>query len=97
MYNRKIIRTPGYTEIWDYKFPVPTKGELIEENNSKKESIKRRNFEELSQEEQTERLRNMQKKRREAKWRLQRIIDSNFDNHTSFSNVDYKKEYSRPR
>ncbi|MCC7667184.1 MULTISPECIES: Rep protein [Liquorilactobacillus] len=91
MYNRKIIKTKGYTEIWDYKFPVPTKGELVEENDSKKEVIKRRSFEELSQEEQSERLKNMQKKRREAKWRLQRIIDSNFDNHTSFLTLTTKR------
>lgn len=90
MYNRKIIKTKNYTEIWEYKFPVPTKGELIEKD-LKKESKKQRSFDELTMEEQEDRLANMKKKRREAKWRLQRIIDTNFDNRTSFLTLTTKE------
>lgn len=92
MYNKRILRTNEYTEIWEYSKVVQTKGELIEkENQEEKEPTKRKKFDELTKEEQEVRLAIMKKKRREAKWRLQRIIDTNFDSKTSFLTLTTKE------
>ncbi|MCP0887911.1 protein rep [Ligilactobacillus sp. WILCCON 0076] len=92
MYNKKILRTKEYTEVWEYSKLILTKGELVEkEVHEEKELTKRKDFDELTKEEQKIRLASMKKKRREAKWRLQRIIDSNFDNRTSFLTLTTKE------
>jgi len=96
-YTLKIVRSgSSYYEIWEYEKPIYIQDKFIEDcttdkvDEMDKEKQKRRNFEELSEYEQQERLIRMSKTRLEAKWRLLRIIDSNFDNKTSFLTLTTK-------
>lgn len=96
-YNKKIVRTSSYIEIWEYEKPIfsSDKIAMIDENveqlESKKEKSKRRKFDELTDDEQKNRLERMRKTRLEAKWKLLRIVDCNFDNKTSFLTLTTKK------
>ncbi|MDT2782829.1 Rep protein [Vagococcus fluvialis] len=84
-YNKKIITTEEFLELWEYDKPIFTKGKKVKGDTEKKENpTKRKSFDELSDEEQTERLIRMGKTRLKAKWRLMRLIDANVDDKTSF-------------
>ncbi|EGO8125662.1 MULTISPECIES: rolling circle replication-associated protein [Enterococcus] len=85
-YNKKIITSlnSGFMEIWEYDKPIFNRGEKLKDKEASSESFKRRTFEELSDEEQTERLTQMSKVRIKSKWRLMRLIDTNVDKRTSF-------------
>lgn len=84
-YNRKIITTKNFIEIWEFDKPIFTKGEKFEDETEKSsEPTKRKTFDELTDEEQIERLTQMSKVRLKAKWRLMRLIDCNVDKKTSF-------------
>lgn len=92
-YNQKVVRTGSYVEIWEYEKPIFTKGtnkligECVEKDETKS---KRKKFEELSENEQQERLSRMNKTRIEAKWKLLRIVDCNFCDKTSFLTLTTK-------
>lgn len=92
-YNRKIIRTSSYLEIWEYEHPIFSSDntEISDTHISLKEKQKRRTFDELSSDEQNERLKRLSKTRKNSKWKLQRLIDTNFDNKTSFLTLTTKK------
>ena len=62
-YNKKIIRTASYIEIWEYEKPIFSKGKSIDINTESKEKTKRRKFDELKPEEQEQRLERMKKTR----------------------------------
>lgn len=97
-YNRKIVRSGSYYEIWEYEKPIYIKGEnenienctVDKVNETDNEKRKRRTFEELSEDEQQERLNRMSKTRQEATWKLKRLIDVNFDSKTSFLTLTTK-------
>lgn len=89
-YNRKVVRTSSYLEIWEYEKPILTKGKALKDTIAKPKT-KHRTFDELTEEEQTERLERMSKTRLDAKWRLLRIVDCNFDDKTSFLTLTTKK------
>ena len=91
-YNRKIIRTSSYIEIWEYETPIFSSDntEIDENYTSLKEKNKRRTFDELTPNEQDERLNRISKTRKNSKWKLQRLIDSNYDNKTSFLTLTTK-------
>ena len=56
-YNKKIVRTSSYIEIWEYEKPMFSKGKSILDTNAEnKEKSKRRTFDELTPEEQEQRL-----------------------------------------
>jgi hypothetical protein len=105
LYNQKIVRTNSYVEVWEYSLPIITPGNAHNENkdgiDENAKPNKRRTFEELTEEEQDERLKRMDKSRLEAKWRLLRIVDCNFDDQTSFltlttkSNIQDRDEFNR--
>ena len=91
-YNKKIVRTSSYIEIWEYEKPMFSKGKSILDTNAEnKEKSKRRTFDELTPEEQEQRLERMKKTRLEAKWNLLRLVDCNFDDTTSFLTLTTKK------
>lgn len=91
-YNRKIIRTSSYLEIWEYSSPIFSSDNTDIETNqvSLKDKKKRRTFDELTPDEQDERLNRISKTRKNSKWKLQRLIDSNYDNKTSFLTLTTK-------
>lgn len=89
-YNQKIFRTNSYVEIWEYEKPIFTKGKANSVDETKPNS-KRRTFDELTEEEQKERLERMSKTRLDAKWRLLRIVDCNYDDRTSFLTLTTKE------
>lgn len=81
-------------EIWEYEKPIFTKGELLETKeqvNIDKEKTKRKTFDELTTDEQEKRLDRMNKTRQEAKWRILRLVDCNFDDRTSFLTLTTKE------
>ena len=93
-YNKKIVRTGSYVEIWEYTKPIfngPSKTNVEIKCATDKDNIKRRTFEELTNEEQNERLSRMGKTRLEAKWKLLRLVDCNFDDRTSFLTLTTKE------
>lgn len=91
-YNRKIIRTSSYLEIWEYSSPIFSSDNTDIETNqvSLNDKKKRRTFDELTPNEQDERLNRISKTRKNSKWKLQRLIDSNYDNKTSFLTLTTK-------
>ena len=94
-YNKKIVRTSSYIEIWEYEKPIFSKGKsILDTNTENKEKTKRRTFDELTPEEQEQRLERMKKTRLEAKWNLLRLVDCNFDDETSFLTLTTKKNIS---
>lgn len=94
-YNKKIVRTSSYIEIWEYEKPTFSKGKSILDTNAEnKEKSKRRTFDELTPEEQEQRLERMKKTRLEAKWNLLRLVDCNFDDTTSFLTLTTKENIS---
>ena len=92
-YNRKIIRTSSYLEIWEYESPIFSNDttQIDEEHISLKEKKKRRTFEELTTAEQDERIKRISNTRKNSKWKLQRLIDTNFDDRTSFLTLTTKE------
>lgn len=60
-YNKKIIRTASYIEILEYEKPIFSKGKSIDTNTESKKKSKRRTFDELTPEEQEQRLERMKK------------------------------------
>ncbi|MGX7031144.1 rolling circle replication-associated protein [Vagococcus zengguangii] len=95
-YNQRIVHTGPYVEIWDYEKSISLnsdtiEGEKVEIGESKNKNQKRKSFDELDEQEQHERLRRMNKTRLDAKWRLLRIVDCNFDNSTSFLTLTTKE------
>lgn len=61
-YNKKIVRTSSYIEIWEYEKPIFISDkiamidETVEQLESKKEKSKRRKFDELTDDEQKNRI-----------------------------------------
>ncbi|WP_024405910.1 rolling circle replication-associated protein [Streptococcus suis] len=92
-YNRKIIRTSSYLEIWEYETPIFSSDntEIEENRTSLKEKTKRKTFDELTSDEQEERIKRISKTRKNTKWKLQRLIDTNFDDKTSFLTLTTKE------
>lgn len=94
-YNKKIVRTSSYIEIWEYEKLIFSKGKsILDTNTENKEKSKRRTFDELTPEEQEQRLERMKKTRLEAKWNLLRLVDCNFDDTTSFLTLTTKENIS---
>ena len=91
-YNRKIIRTSSYIEIWEYQSPIfsSDNAEINTNQVTLKRKQKRRKFDELTPDEQGERLKRISKNRKNSKWKLQRLIDCNYDNRTSFLTLTTK-------
>lgn len=91
-YNRKIIRTSSYIEIWEYQSPIFSSNntEIDANKVTLQERQKRRQFDELTPTEQDERLKRISKNRKNSKWKLQRLIDCNYDNKTSFLTLTTK-------
>ena len=90
-YNRKIIRTASYIEVYEYEKVIFTQDENIENTEPKKERKKKRNFNELSTEEQNERLERISKTRKNSRWEVMRLVDTNFDKRTSFLTLTTKE------
>ncbi len=96
-YNQKVVRTASYVEIWEYEKPIFIKNKHIEEIiciedvQIEKDISKRKTFDELTTEEQNKRLERMSKTRLDAKWKLLRLVDCNFDDKTSFLTLTTKK------
>ncbi len=81
-YNLKIIRTSSYVEVWEYEHEIASDYSLPQKETEKKNDTI--SFEESTEEEQLNRLKRMAKTRQNAKWTLLRLIDTNFDDKTSF-------------
>lgn len=95
IYNKKVIRTGPYVEVWDYSKPIITHSdETIEPTNFLTEKKNRRSFDELTSDEQKKRLSRMEANRLQAKWRLLRIVDCNYDDKTSFLTLTTKDNVS---
>lgn len=89
-YNKKIIRTSSYIEIWEYEKAIFTNRKPKEFANES-EPRKRRTFEELTEKEQRKRLQRMKQTRLNAKWKLLRLVDCNFNDNTSFLTLTTKE------
>ena len=89
-YNKKIIRTSSYIEIWEYEKAIFTNRKHKESANES-EPRKRRTFEELTEKEQRKRLQRMKQTRLNAKWKLLRLVDCNFNDNTSFLTLNTKE------
>ena len=90
-YNKKIVRTSSYIEIWEYEKPIFSTGKSVLDTKDKtREKTVRRTFDELTKEEQEKRFERMKKTRLEAKWNLLRLVDCNYDNNTSFLTLTTK-------
>ncbi|WP_294010812.1 hypothetical protein [uncultured Streptococcus sp.] len=76
--------TTSYIEVYEYEKVIFTQDENIENTEPKKERKKKRNFDELSTEEQNERLERISKTRKNSRWEVMRLVDINFDKRTSF-------------
>ena len=90
-YNRKIIQTSSYIEIYEYEKVIFTQDENIKNTKPKKERKKKRNFDELYTEEQNERLERISKTRKNSRWEVMRLVDTNFDKRTSFLTLTTKE------
>ncbi len=85
-YNKKIVQTNSYIEVYEYDKVI------ISENTKKiNRRSKSKNFDELEQEEQLKRLHRISKTRQNAKWKVMRLIDTNFDSKTSFLTLTTKE------
>ena len=89
-YNKKIICTSSYIEIWEYQKAIFTNRKHKESANES-EPRKRRTFEELTEKEQRKRLQRMKQTRLNAKWKLLRLVDCNFNDNTSFLTLTTKE------
>lgn len=88
-YNIKIIQTASYIEVYEYEKPIISG--YTETEKSEKKKAESRDYNDISNEEQLERLKRMAKTRQKAKWNLMRLIDTNFDNRTSFVTLTTEK------
>ncbi|PTK03389.1 rolling circle replication-associated protein [Mammaliicoccus sciuri] len=86
-YNKKIIRTSSYIEIYEYEYPIVSDFKVS--NKKKKES--NLEFDELSSDEKDLKLKRLARTRQRAKWNLVRLVDVNFDNRTSFLTLTTKE------
>lgn len=94
-YNKKIVCTSSYIEIWEYEKPIYSKGKsLLEIDTNISTKKKHKKFDELTSEEQEKRLERMKKTRLEAKWNLLRLVDCNYDDTTSFLTLTTKENIS---
>ncbi|AUC24416.1 Rep protein [Streptococcus uberis] len=90
-YNKKIIRTNSTLEIWEYEKIINSKNPSVEKDESTKERKKKRDFDELSDEEQQERLKRISKTRKNSRWEVMRLVDTNFSDRTSFLTLTTKE------
>lgn len=90
-YNRKIIQTASYIEVYEYEKIIFTRDENTKDTEPKKERKKKRNFDELSIEEQNERLERIAKTRKNSRFEVMRLVDTNFDKRTSFLTLTTKE------
>ncbi|HFH8181661.1 TPA: Rep protein, partial [Streptococcus agalactiae] len=81
LYNKKIVQTPSYLEIWEYGTPIKigfTKKKTSSKTNKKIDDI--------------DKLKRLVKSRKNAKHELMRLIDTNFDERlTKFITITTKE------
>lgn len=95
-YNQKIIETSTYIEIWDYEKPVLYRQtEPINEKKRKldwlEEKRTRKNFDELSAQNQYDSLKRKQKHYQNTRFDIARLVDMNFDSQTKFLTLTFKE------
>ena len=91
-YNRKIIQTNSYLEIYEYEKSILSQDkDRTEDTEIKEKRNPKRKFDELTQEEQDERLKRISKTRKNSRFEVMRIIDTNFDSKTSFLTLSTKE------
>lgn len=99
-YNRKIIETPMYTEIYDYEIPVVRKDRYeanFENAETKDEKAwltsdeDQKDFDEMSASNQYDSLKRKQKHYKNMRFEIARIIDSNFDQQNKFITLAFKE------
>ena len=83
-YNRKIIRTGSYIEVYEYEYPIISDFKINKKVNKRK-------YDELTLEEKELKLKRLARTRQQAKWNLLRLIDTNFDEKTSFLTLTTKE------
>lgn len=81
-YQLKVIETSNAIEVWRYEKPVY--------NNYHSSNLIRKNFDEMSFDEKIESLKRRQKYYKNKRWEIKRLVDSNFDNRTSFLTLTFK-------
>lgn len=86
-YNKKIIRTSSYIEIYEYEYPIVSDFKV----SNKKKKKSNLEFDELNSDEKNLKLARLARTRQNAKWKLVRLIDLNFDNRTSFLTLTTKE------
>ncbi|MCJ1779116.1 rolling circle replication-associated protein [Mammaliicoccus sciuri] len=86
-YNKKIIRTSSYIEIYEYEYPIVSDFEV----SNKKNKESNLDFDELNSDEKDLKLKRLARTRQRAKWNLVRLVDVNFDNRTSFLTLTTKE------
>lgn len=86
-YNKKIIRTSSYIEIYEYEYPIVSDFKV----SNKKKKKSNLQFDELNSDEKDLKLKRLAKTRQQAKWKLIRLVDINFDNKTSFLTLTTKE------
>lgn len=93
MYNTRIIRTKTYVEIYQFKKPVLGGEKPFDNGDDEIDWTVKSNkdFDDLTSIEKKEKLRKLKKHRQDAKWRLLRLIDVNFDEKSSFITLTTKE------
>lgn len=91
-YNTKIIRTSSYIEIYEYSKPISKKSKkdnsIISIIDNKKNTDEINDKTKISEEDS---IRRMALTRKRSKAELVRIIDTNYDNRTSFLTLTVKE------
>lgn len=83
-YNKKIVRSGSYTEIWEYEKPVVYDYSTEERPKAKNTSKT------TSEKDPNEYFKRLKKNRLNAKWELTRLIDCNFTKSTKFLTITTK-------
>jgi len=85
-YNAKIIETPWTKEVWIYDAPI-----LYRAEKESTDETKRRPYDELTANEQYDSLNRKQKHYEQMRWVIARHVDCNFDDHTKFVTLTFKR------
>lgn len=85
-YNKKIVETESYKEIWVYEIGIRVGKKSVET-----ESVKKRKFEELSGLEKVEALKKKANYYENKRHEIKRLVDCNFDDKTTFLTLTYKE------
>ncbi|MFS5615469.1 Rep protein [Streptococcus agalactiae] len=84
-YNKKIVHSGSYTEIWEYERPV------VYDYSTEERPRGKNNSHTSSEKDPNEHFKRLKKNRLNSKWELTRLIDCNFTKSTKFLTITTKE------